>query len=204
MFERVSEDVQVREVTQIKAHKLFNEYSEAVRLAKLILRRYDFSISKTSTEDDNILPFTLDMSLLYEHYVYGLLHDAYGDKVLYQVKGRTGYPDFLYKSHNFKAILDTKYIPKYDESYLLDNYVIRQLSGYSRDLPILQKLGYNEIDEESSLPDVPCIIIYPKERDEITNPFSENKLQDLCRTPVRRLMRFYKICIPLPVVAANL
>ena len=74
MFERVSEDVQVREVTQIKAHKLFNEYSEAVRLAKLILRRYDFSISKTSTEDDNILPFTLDMSLLYEHYVYGLLH----------------------------------------------------------------------------------------------------------------------------------
>ena len=58
MFERVSEDVQVREVTQIKAHKLFNEYSEAVRLAKLILRRYDFSISKTSTEDDNILPFT--------------------------------------------------------------------------------------------------------------------------------------------------
>mgnify|MGYP000317343951 CR=1 FL=1 len=65
---------------------MFNEYSEAVRLAKLILRRYDFSISKTSTEDDNILPFTLDMSLLYEHYVYGLLHDAYGDKVLYQVK----------------------------------------------------------------------------------------------------------------------
>ena len=187
IFERVSEDVQVREVTQIKAHKLFNEYSEAVRLAKLILRRYDFSISKTSTEDDN-----------------GLLHDAYGDKVLYQVKGRTGYPDFLYKSHNFKAILDTKYIPKYDESYLLDNYVVRQLSGYSRDLPILQKLGYNEIDEESPLPDVPCIIIYPKERDEITNPFSENKLQDLCRTPVRRLMRFYKICIPLPVVAANL
>ena len=56
IFERVSEDVQVREVTQIKAHKLFNEYSEAVRLAKLILRRYDFSISKTSTEDDNILP----------------------------------------------------------------------------------------------------------------------------------------------------
>ena len=47
----------------------------------------------------------------------------------------------------------------------------------------MQKLGYNEIDEESPLPDVPCIIIYPKERDEITNPFSENKLQDLCRTP---------------------
>ena len=113
-------------------------------------------------------------------------------KFCIRLRARTGYPDFLYKSHDFKAILDTKYIPKYDESYLLDNYVVRQLSGYSRDLPILQKLGYNEIDEESPLPDVPCIIIYPKERDEITNPFSENKLQDLCRTPVRRLMRFYK------------
>ena len=87
------------------------------------------------------LPFVLDMSLLYEHYVYGLLYEAYNGKVTYQFSGATGYPDFLYSSNGFNAILDTKYIPKY-ENQPLDTYVIRQLSGYGRDLAILKRLGY--------------------------------------------------------------
>ena len=170
MFENVSEDVQTRDVRQIKGNKLFSEYNEAIRLAKLILQQYDYSISKVSMEEENISPFTLDMSLLYEHYVYGLLREAYGKRISYQYKGETGYPDFLYCSSGFRAILDTKYIPKY-EAALLDNYVIRQLSGYSRDLPILKKLGYKDIDEESPVPNVPCIIIYPKDGDDVKNPF---------------------------------
>lgn len=199
MFENVSEDVQIREVRRIKGHKMFSEYNEAVRLAKLILQRYDYSISKTSKEEEYVSPFTLDMSLLYEHYVYGLLREAYGNRILYQCEGETGFPDFLYCSSGFRAILDTKYIPKY-ETASLDNYVIRQLSGYSRDLPILKKLGYKDIDEESPVPNVPCIIIYPKVGDDVKNPFKNRELKDLCKTPVRKLARFYKICIPLPVM----
>ena len=65
LFERVSEDVQIKEVTHIKGHKLFSEYNEAIRLAKLIIQRYDYSISKTSSVNENVPPFTLDMSLLY-------------------------------------------------------------------------------------------------------------------------------------------
>ncbi|MGN0087759.1 MAG: TonB-dependent receptor [Candidatus Limimorpha sp.] len=203
LFERVSEDVQIKEVTHIKGHKLFSEYNEAIRLAKLILQRYDYSISKTSSVNENVPPFTLDMSLLYEHYVYGLLYDAYGDKISYQYKGKTGSPDFLYCSSSFKAILDTKYIPKY-ENVSLDNNVIRQLSGYSRDIPILRHLGYDEINEESSIPNVPCVIIYPKEGDDVMNPFVTKKLRELCTTPVRKLARFYKICIPLPVMGSKI
>lgn len=199
MFENVSEDVQIREVRRIKGHKMFSEYNEAVRLAKLILQRYDYSISKTSKEEEYVSPFTLDMSLLYEHYVYGLLREAYENRILYQCEGETGFPDFLYCSSGFRAILDTKYIPKY-ETASLDNYVIRQLSGYSRDLPILKKLGYKDIDEESPVPNVPCIIIYPKVGDDVKNPFKNRELKDLCKTPVRKLARFYKICIPLPVM----
>lgn len=202
MFENVSDNVQIREVTRIKEHKLFSEYNEAVRLAKLILQRYDYSISKTSDEDNDVAPFTLDMSLLYEHYVYGLLYEAYGDKISYQFKGKTGYPDFLYRSLNFKAILDTKYIPKY-ERQCLDTDVIRQLSGYSRDMPILQYLGYGELSEESPVPNVPCIIIYPKEGNDIENPFVRRKLSELCSSPVNKLSRFYKICVPLPVMGVN-
>lgn len=179
MFENVSEDVQTRDVRQIKGNKLFSEYNEAIRLAKLILQQYDYSISKVSMEEENISPFTLDMSLLYEHYVYGLLREAYGKRISYQYKGETGYPDFLYCSSGFRAILDTKYIPKY-EAALLDNYVIRQLSGYSRDLPILKKLGYKDIDEESPVPNVPCIIIYPKDGDDVKNPFKNSELNPTC------------------------
>lgn len=202
LFENVSDEVQVKEVSLIKGHKLFSEYNEAVRLAKLILRRYDYSICKTSSLDENVPPFTLDMSLLYEHYVYGLLNEAYGNKISYQFKGKTGFPDFLYCATEFKAILDTKYIPKY-ESSSLDNNVIRQLSGYSRDIPILRHLGYEDIDEETPIPNVPCIIIYPKEGNVVRNPFMKRKLRDLCTTPVRKLVRFYKICIPLPVMGSN-
>lgn len=203
MFENVSEDVQTRDVRQIKGNKLFSEYNEAIRLAKLILQQYDYSISKVSMEEENISPFTLDMSLLYEHYVYGLLREAYGKRISYQYKGETGYPDFLYCSSGSRAILDTKYIPKY-EAALLDNYVIRQLSGYSRDLPILKKLGYKDIDEESPVPNVPCIIIYPKDGDDVKNPFKNSELKDLCEKPIRKLARFYKICIPLPVMESKI
>lgn len=202
LFENVSDEVQMKEVSLIKGHKLFSEYNEAVRLAKLILRRYDYSISKTSSLDENVPPFTLDMSLLYEHYVYGLLNEAYGDKISYQFHGKTGVPDFLYCSTGFKAILDTKYIPKYDSSSL-DNNVIRQLSGYSRDIPILRQLGYEDMDEESPIPNIPCVIIYPKEGSDVKNPFQNKKLRDLCTSPVRKLARFYKVCVPLPVSGAN-
>lgn len=202
LFENVTDDVQIKEVSLIKGHKLFSEYNEAIRLAKLILQRYDYSISKASSIDENVPPFTLDMSLLYEHYVYGLLNEAYGDKIKYQFKGKTGFPDFLYCSTGFKAILDTKYIPKY-ESSSLDNNVIRQLSGYSRDIPILRHLGYDDIDEESPIPNVPCVIIYPKEGNGVKNPFIKKTLRDLCTTPVRKLARFYKICIPLPIMGSK-
>ncbi|MCQ2117824.1 MAG: McrC family protein [Bacteroidales bacterium] len=203
LFENVTDEVQIKEVSLIKGHKLFSEYNEAVRLAKIILQRYDYSISKTSSLNENVPPFTLDMSLLYEHYVYGLLNEAYGDKISYQFKGKTGFPDFLYCSTGFKAILDTKYIPKYERSSL-DNNVIRQLSGYSRDIPILRHLGYEDIDEEAPIPNVPCIIIYPKEGNKVKNPFVKKKLRELCTTPVRKLARFYKICIPLPVMGSNI
>ena len=202
LFENVTDEVQIKEVSLIKGHKLFSEYNEAVRLAKLILRRYDYSISKTSSLDENVPPFTLNMSLLYEHYVYGLLNEAYGNKISYQFNGKTGFPDFLYCSTGFKAILDTKYIPKY-ESSSLDNNVIRQLSGYSRDISILHHLGYEDIDEESPIPNVPCVIIYPKEGRNVKNPFANKRLRDLCTTPVRKLARFYKVCVPLPVMGTN-
>ena len=133
------------------------------------------------------------MSLLYEHYVYGLLHEAYRERITYQFKGKTGFPDFLYKSKEYKAILDTKYIPKYEEKSL-DKDVVRQLSGYGRDLRILTHLEYKDVSP------IPCIIIYPKEGRRKNNPFLGNNLRMLCGESLKDLLEFYKIEVSLPTI----
>ncbi len=199
LFENVSGDVEIRDIKQIKGHKLFNDYKEAVRMAKIILRHFDYNITKADDTEGTVPPFVIDMSLLYEHYVYGLLYEAYGNKIAYQYKGITGYPDFLYVSEDFKAILDTKYIPKYEDKPV-DTNVVRQLSGYSRDLSVLRKLGYENIEEDSAIPSVPCVIVYPIEGSDVFNPFKGNKLKDICNMRLEGLSHFYKIDIPLPTV----
>ncbi len=199
MFENVSCEVDIRDVRQMKEHKLYKDYAEAIRLAKLILSHFDYNINKVSESDNKIVPFVLDMSLLYEHYVYGLLYEAYNNEVTYQYHGRTGAPDFLYCANGFRAILDTKYIPKYERGSL-DLNVVRQLSGYGRDLKILKHLGFDDITEDSPTPSVPCVIIYPKESDRTENPFLGKKLSTLCKNNVHKLSQFYKISIPIPIV----
>lgn len=197
LFENVSDNVDIKDIKQIKGHKLFKEYAEAIRLAKLVLCHFDYSINKVSETNNMIPPFVLNMSLLYEHYVYGLLYKAYKDKIVYQFKGVTGIPDFLYCSTSFKAILDTKYIPKYDEQ-LLDNNVIWQLSGYSRDIHILRRLGYDVDEDFSVVP--PCVIIYPEEKNNYTNPFTNKHLDEICTIQEPKLLYFYKIAVPIPVI----
>ena len=65
------------------------------------------------------------------------------------------------------------------------------------------KLSYTDLGEESPIPNVPCVIIYPKEGRDVKNPFANKRLRDLCTTPVRKLARFYKVCVPLPVMGTN-
>ena len=193
LFNEVSDKVEIKQVKRVRAHKLFTNYNEAIRLAKLILRLFDYNISKVGSHEGKVVPFWLDMSLLYEHYVYGLLHEAYRERITYQFKGKTGFPDFLYKSEEYKAILDTKYIPKYEEKSL-DKDVVRQLSGYGRDLRILTHLEYKDVSP------IPCIIIYPKEGRRKNNPFLGNNLRMLCGKSLKGLLEFYKIEVSLPTI----
>ena len=58
MFEQVGNEVVFSEVSQIRNNKLYKEYGEAIRLAKLILRYFDYSISKMSGNESKVIPFT--------------------------------------------------------------------------------------------------------------------------------------------------
>ena len=113
-FAEVDDRVELWEVRRCKRNKLYREYVEAVKLAKMILRRYDNNIDRASAEEHVIPAFWIDMSLLYEHYVLGTLRKAYGPKIIYQANVTTGKPDFLYVDEERPLILDTKYKLGYD------------------------------------------------------------------------------------------
>ena len=187
-FGNVGDQIEVWEVKAIKHHKIFKEYDDAIKLAQMILHRYDYSITNITTAEEEYCPvFWIDMAMLYEHYVLGLLREAYGDKIHYQVHGHTGFPDFV--CYSPKVVLDTKYIPRFEYGNL-DTYIVRQLSGYSRDKRIFPT------QPESN---IPCVIIYPVEGVE-ENPFKSKRLEDFLNVEDRCLWNFHRIAVPLPVL----
>lgn len=199
-FSQVGDDISIFQIRQLKSHNLFGDYNEAVKLARIILRLSDYSLNRKAASIPEVIPFTLDMSLLYELYAYGLLREAYGRCIDYQYASRTGIPDFLFRSPSFRAILDTKYIPRF-ASQQIETPIVRQLSGYGRDLKILSRLGYEVLQKDKSMPNVPCIVVYPTENGLHfrRNPFLGTELYNLM-TPEKGLLGFYKIALPIPMI----
>lgn len=193
-FAHVSDEIEVWELKHLKHQKLFRTYSEAIRLAQLILHRYDYSLTNIQSSEEDCPVFWLDMPLLYEHYVLGLLREAYEDQILYQAKGSTGYPDFICLDP--RLVIDTKYIPSLGSKSKISSDIIRQLAGYARDRKLFKKCPTEHI---------PCLVIYPEEGTE-TNPF----LRDGKPIPIDELLqrieeeksawRFYRLAVPLPVL----
>lgn len=209
-FGNVSDHISVSELNNLKGNKLFKDYVDAIQLAKMILKRFDYSISKVSeTRDDKeVPPFWIDMPLLYEHYVLGLLKEK-GNSVLYQKSYNSGKPDFLMP--NEKLILDTKYKDTDTHNFDLDN--VRQLSGYARDNRLRKDFfGKNETDEI-----IKCVLIYPN-RETIIESDNEHKKKNIPvydgSIPIIELIKapeassksykeFYRICVELPVIESK-
>lgn len=191
-FSQVSPEIELRDVKLIKSHKLFREYDLAVKLAKTILRRNDYSIKKASGEKENTPVFWLDMSLLFEHYVYSILHEQYGEKIIYHIRGAENEePDFLYIGEN-RYILDAKYMDL-DKKRKLS--IVRQLAGYARDVNVLGELGYSK--EEMNNVVVPCYFLYPQKN--ASSDDSNDKLLDEGKwIPINNWLKFYKIGVALP------
>ena len=193
-FTQVSPEIELRDVKLIKSHKLFREYDLAVKLAKTILRRNDYSLKKASDDKKPTPVFWLNMALLFEHYVYSILHEQYGEKIIYQFEGNDSEtPDFLYKNEDIRSILDTKYI---DLDGACSIYkIVRQLAGYARDVKVLQKLGYTRKEMDDVV--VPCIFLYPK-TNASKDDANRNILDDGNRVPINGWTKFYKIGVALP------
>ena len=221
-FENVSEDVTIAQVAKVNAGKIFRHYESAIKVAKLILRHFDYSIDNASETAQSVRPFCIDMPRLYEMYVLSLLRKAYGDQIQFQLNGsHKTQVDYIKKSENEKLIIDAKYKPHYSggNKGILDD--IREISGYARDEKILKVLGWKPEEESAKGNYFPkCLIIYPdsstrfkRERDDSEDETEESAMIELTGGfPKDGILRdtlhlrkipgfkdFYKIAVPLPM-----
>jgi 5-methylcytosine-specific restriction enzyme subunit McrC len=192
-FEFVSDEVSLHDVKHTNTNVFYKEYEEAIRLAKLILKRFGYNITNTQQKTIKTPPFWIDMSKLFELYVYGLLKDTYGNNVLYggkEAKLNFGLPDYLITKEGVKCIVDAKYKLLYNTKGNYDSDNIRQLSGYARDKKAFGTLGVKEnviID---------CIIIYPLNEQNSNLDF---KINLEIFEEVGSFVNFKKIGVPIPV-----
>lgn len=198
-FEGVSDEVNLHELKAVKCNSFYKEYQEALKLSKIILKRFGYHISEidqNTVEKISVPPFWIDMSKLFELYILGLLKDKYGDKILFQAKGSYGNPDYLLIDDIQPLIIDAKYRPTYQQDGLLGYIIddIRQISGYARDVGILDKLGYHTVEEQSSKV-ISCVVIY-------TDQDENDKLPDSLTngTSITGFTEFYRVPISVPVL----
>jgi 5-methylcytosine-specific restriction enzyme subunit McrC len=190
-FENVSDNISYSEIKRVKVNSLYKEYIETIDLAKQILRHFGYSFKRADdkTIEKELPPFWIDMSKLFELYVYSLLKDEYKDcKIEYQKGTRNQIPDFLFVSGSENLILDTKYKPQY-ENNPPDIDDIRQLSGYARTVKIREKLNINNDTDI-----VDCVIIYPI-TDDLKIDFKGRNLKE---NTIDEFTKFYKCGIKLP------
>ena len=195
-FVSVGDEVYLNQLKSTKHNAFYKEYKEAIRVAKLILKRFGYNVRNAKaqpTGKTNVPPFWIDMSKLFEFYTLGLLKDRYGQKLIFQAQGTYGQPDFLLKDEVNRLILDAKYRPKYqDEKYHIED--VRQLSGYARDTKLLSKLGYmSETEQDSAV--VGCVLIYTDQKAETRLP------EDFTLNKVKGFTRFYKVPVAMPMIS---
>ncbi len=191
-FYTVGEEVEIEELKIIKTNPLFKEYKQALRLAKFILKRYGYTIATINPEEIETPPFWIDMSKLFELYVFAKLKEKFPlkDEVKYLFKSNYLELDFIInsKQHDLKMVVDAKYKPAYRDSKIKKED-IRQVSGYAR----MQSV-YNELKKDKN-EIIDCLIIY-SDQDAERKDFVEN----FELTAEKNYVKFYKIGIELPVV----
>jgi len=187
-FSHISDDIEPYQIQHLATNKLYKDYRDAIRVAKMLLRRFDYSIAKVDDDNHSTPPFWIDMSRLYEIWVWSKLEEKCINKILFQESGYYGrqVADFVIRKE--KLILDAKYKSKYQNDSYVDIDDVRELSGNARDERLLPNLPEDYSPR--------CIILYPgvfsELKPEIEKLFCEQG------TKISNYRNFYKISVPLP------
>src|SRR5690606_11619310 len=174
----------------IKPNPFYAEYSEAIRIGKLLLKRLSYSISKASVAELKTPPYWIDMPLLFELYAYCFLKKAFPTHgaVKYQYRTYGNILDFIVNSGATKMVVDAKYKLLYASKKVIHND-IRQVAGYARLTKVHSDL---QLDDPTI---IDCLIIYPDINHGLTlEDFSFDK-----KIEVKAYKGVYTIGIKLPL-----
>lgn len=197
-FDSVSDEISVKSIKSYKGNPVFKEYNQAIKFARLLLRRYSYDITVVGKHEIQTPPFWIDMSKLFELYVFHHLRQVFTAKgeVRYHVNAYYQELDYLLNPVEWPEpyIIDAKYKPRYKSSKGISIDDAREVGGYARLSSIYTKLGL----DENTAPPIKCLIIYPDQEQEERFTFTRYKEPQFEK--VSGYVRFYKVGIKLPVI----
>jgi|GEM_PF-905400 len=178
-----------------ESNPFFKNYNTAIDLGNLILKLSAYDLDTANSQIRKVPPHWIDMSKLFELYVFKKLREHPLNKVVeYHVKVHYQEPDILARSQNGPVIIDAKYKPRYKSGNPSKDDA-RQLAGYSRLNGIIKRF----MPEEGSLMVLPVYFVYPKEFAEIDDetsdeePFEENAGFKILDGNVREAKAYFKM-----------
>ena len=194
-FKGVKDAIEISRIKKYKPNPLYPEYRDCLRLALMLLRRYSYNIKPTYRGGKHIVatpPYWIDMSKLFELYVYQKLNENFPRARGIQYHEHINYQelDILFNNDNHtKYVIDTKYKPRYEDGRL-SMYDIRQVCGYARMSKVYEILEFNR-DQI-----IPALIIYPSmQGNDLIPETLEQKIE-----PDDRYINVYKLGIKLPTI----
>lgn len=194
-FTQVSDQIEITEIKHTKTNVFYKEYEQALYLAKLILKRFGYNISNAVNDIVQTPPFWIDMSKLFELYVFSKLKEVFPQKneVKFQQKIYYRKIDYILKSNDdqYKMVIDAKYKPQYTNCHpSIED--LRQISAYARMTKVYSLL---EVEHNSI---IDCLIIYP---DQSLDKFNfENVIFNHKDLKVNEYVNIFKIGISLPEI----
>lgn len=197
-FYGVSDNVCIKTIKSCKCNPIYKEYAQALDFAQLILRRYSYNITSIGKHSISTPPFWIDMSKLFELYVFHHLRKVFTGKneVRYHVKANHQELDYLLKPELWKEpyVIDAKYKPRYKDAASIIKEDAREVAGYARLSKIYSELGL----DENTVPPIKCLIIYPDQEQEECFLFGRESEPEFEK--ISGYVRMYKVGIRLPVI----
>lgn len=171
----------------------YKEYEQAIKIGEYILKRFSFNISKTAENNIATPPFWIDMSKLFELYVFGKLKEVFKEPqaITYHDKYLGGKEtDILIKVEGYKCVVECKYKPRY-ENGTIDLGDKRQLAAYVRMKSVYKRLGvsYDKL--------IPGVFIYSHQNS--SSDISASQLFHF-ENRINEYIHFYKLGIKLPIL----
>lgn len=197
-FENVGSDVSSKTIKTFKGNPVFREYNLAIEFAQLLMHRFSYDITLAGRKKISTPPFWIDMSKLFELYVFHHLRQVFTAKeeVKYHVNAHYQELDYLLNPKEWANpyVIDAKYKPRYKSKGSISMEDAREVAGYARLSKIYDELG---LDEETA-PPIKCLIIYPDQEKE--EKFTFTRESEPKFDAIGGYIRMYKVGIRLPEI----